>query len=490
VSIVLATPHRRWLCFITLLFALAFTRAARTIQPPPPRAPRIDRLTIVAPGAPTGGWARTAEQVARTLRSAGLVGDVTVVNREGDSGSFALAEFVEAYRGNGRALLVGGSVMLGVAPSGPVGSNFRSLIPIARLTGESQALATAATSPFRTLDDLLKAVREAPSSILWVGGSYGGSNYTAVTMIAEAMGVDEIRTNFVPTDSRADMLAFVTSNPKAIGLGGFGEFGPDIAAGRLRVLGLTADAREYGADVPTLREKGVDVVFVNWRGLFAAPGTTAEEQEVLASVVADMVNQAEWRAVLRQQFWGDMYQGPRDFAHFLDAVLQTPRTAPPLLRIPPWSGGWRRVPVWLGIALTMVVIAGLVAGGLWWRQRRAAQGRERVLTSSLEEARQEAERHAKTADALIKGVGDKMDKQFEVWALTPAEKEVASLLLKGIRHKEIGEIRQTSERTVRQQSLAIYRKAGVEGRTELAAYFLEDLLPAAEETNQSHRPLP
>jgi DNA-binding NarL/FixJ family response regulator len=50
-------------------------------------------------------------------------------------------------------------------------------------------------------------------------------------------------------------------------------------------------------------------------------------------------------------------------------------------------------------------------------------------------------------------------------------------MLKGLRHKEIAKIRHTSERTVRQQALAIYRKAGLEGRTDLAAYFLEDLLP-------------
>ncbi len=376
--------------------------------------------------------------------------------------------------------------MLGVAPSGPVGSSFRSLIPIARLTGDSQALATSSSSPFRTLDDLLKAVRESPTSFLWVGGSYGGSNYTAVTMIAEAMGLDEVRANFVPTDSRADMLAFVTSNPKAIGLGGFGEFGADLAAGRLRVLGLTAETREAGVDVPTLREKGIDVVFVNWRGLFGAPGTTTEEQELLASVIADMVSHPEWRVVLQQQYWGDMYQGPRDFATFLDSLLHSATTTRLPLRSLPWSGGWSRLPAWVGIGLALIGLAGLIAGGLWWRQRQAAQGRERVLASSLEEARHEAERHAKAADALIKGVGDKMDKQFEAWGLTPAEKEVASLLLKGMRHKEIGEIRQTSERTVRQQSLSIYRKAGVEGRTELAAYFLEDLLPSAEETD-SHR---
>jgi DNA-binding NarL/FixJ family response regulator len=53
---------------------------------------------------------------------------------------------------------------------------------------------------------------------------------------------------------------------------------------------------------------------------------------------------------------------------------------------------------------------------------------------------------------------------------------VALLLLKGLAHKEIADARETSERTVRQQSLAIYRKAGLSGRAELSAFFLEDLL--------------
>jgi len=69
-----------------------------------------------------------------------------------------------------------------------------------------------------------------------------------------------------------------------------------------------------------------------------------------------------------------------------------------------------------------------------------------------------------------------MDRQFDRWGLTPAEREVALLQLKGLRHKAIAELRNTSERTVRQQALAIYRKSGLSGRTDLAAFFLEDLL--------------
>jgi DNA-binding NarL/FixJ family response regulator len=53
---------------------------------------------------------------------------------------------------------------------------------------------------------------------------------------------------------------------------------------------------------------------------------------------------------------------------------------------------------------------------------------------------------------------------------------VASLLLKGLSHKEIAEVRRVSEATARQQARAVYKKAGLSGRNELAAFFLEDLL--------------
>ena len=77
----------------------------------------------------------------------------------------------------------------------------------------------------------------------------------------------------------------------------------------------------------------------------------------------------------------------------------------------------------------------------------------------------------------MNGLGDEIDKQFDKWGLTAAEREVAMLILKGLRHKEIAVARNTTEGTVRQQALMVYKKAGLDGRTDLAAFFLEDLLP-------------
>ena len=73
-------------------------------------------------------------------------------------------------------------------------------------------------------------------------------------------------------------------------------------------------------------------------------------------------------------------------------------------------------------------------------------------------------------------LGAAIDQQLERWGLTAAEKEVALLLLKGLSHKEIATARDVAESTVRQQARALYRKAGLGGRHDLAAFFLEDLL--------------
>ena len=99
-----------------------------------------------------------------------------------------------------------------------------------------------------------------------------------------------------------------------------------------------------------------------------------------------------------------------------------------------------------------------------------------VLTHDLALANQQAQQWREANRELIAGLAAQIRKQFDLWQLTPAESEVGLLMLKGLSHTEIANLRNASERTVRDQARAIYRKAGVTGRTELSAFFLEDLL--------------
>lgn len=88
----------------------------------------------------------------------------------------------------------------------------------------------------------------------------------------------------------------------------------------------------------------------------------------------------------------------------------------------------------------------------------------------------EAEKWRTDSRKYIDGLSLAIDQQLSKWSLTSAEKEVAFLLLKGLSLKEVADVRSTSEKTARTQSLAIYSKSGLSGRSELAAFFLEDLL--------------
>ncbi|MBB1425266.1 MULTISPECIES: helix-turn-helix transcriptional regulator [Shewanella] len=66
--------------------------------------------------------------------------------------------------------------------------------------------------------------------------------------------------------------------------------------------------------------------------------------------------------------------------------------------------------------------------------------------------------------------------QFHTWSFTKSEQQVAFLLLKGLSFKEIAEVRQTKEKTVRQQASSIYGKATVDGRHTFCAWFMEDFI--------------
>ncbi len=145
-----------------------------------------------------------------------------------------------------------------------------------------------------------------------------------------------------------------------------------------------------------------------------------------------------------------------------------------------WLDGpddWRSAHVL--IELTLMVVSAAVGLLLWRAWRRASAQLARTQRSLVAE---QAERAAwrQRAEAALSGMGQAINDQFDSWGLTPSEREVALLLLKGHGHKQIAGLTNRSERTVRQHAVAVYSKSGQSGRAELAAFFLEGLmLPGA-----------
>lgn len=143
------------------------------------------------------------------------------------------------------------------------------------------------------------------------------------------------------------------------------------------------------------------------------------------------------------------------------------------------------------LELLVVAVGFAAAGVIALRLRRSHRDTQELRAQAAELAEQlrvtqlEAARWRRDAADLIAGLSAAIDAQFARWKLSPAECEIALLLLKGLSHKEIAEIRSVSETTVRQQARSLYRKAGLSGRNDLAAFFLEDLLGPREPAGSS-----
>jgi DNA-binding NarL/FixJ family response regulator len=130
-------------------------------------------------------------------------------------------------------------------------------------------------------------------------------------------------------------------------------------------------------------------------------------------------------------------------------------------------------------ALALALLSALLVFILFF-QRARAHLREEGLQHAFEEATGEAILRTEELERALAGIHAQIEQEFDAWNLTVAEREVALLLLKGLRLKEIADARGTSERTVRQQAQAVYKKAGLEGRSELAAFFIEDFMQSMD----------
>lgn len=106
-----------------------------------------------------------------------------------------------------------------------------------------------------------------------------------------------------------------------------------------------------------------------------------------------------------------------------------------------------------------------------------------LVLRSFRDLRRAEARLEKASAAFV----DLLNARFDEWGLTEAERDVALFAIKGMSVQEMAQLRATSEGTVKSQTAAIYRKAGVTGRPQLLSLFIEDLMGA---DGTSRRPAP
>ena len=124
---------------------------------------------------------------------------------------------------------------------------------------------------------------------------------------------------------------------------------------------------------------------------------------------------------------------------------------------------------------TALLVSLIMLSTIFLRYLRDLRQKTEASVITLKNLTVERDRWKAHAEQYLRGLSQAIDAQFEVWRLSASEREIGLLILKGFSHKEIAALRNTSERTVRQQGAAIYSKAGLENKAQLSAFFLEDL---------------
>lgn len=278
---------------------------------------------ILVPAAPGGGYDQLGRAVQAALQANKLAERVQVNNVAGAGGTIGLAQLINSSKGDGGALMASGKGMVSAVFINKSPVTLSNVTPIARLTGEYEVLVVPASSQLKSMADLVAAYKANPAAVSWAGGFAGGVDQLTAGMIVQAIGGEAGKFNYVAFGSGGEVLAQVLGGHVTVGLGGFNEFAGQIKAGKLRALAVTAPARVKDIDVPTLKEQGINVEFVNWRGIMAAPGISDAQRDELVKAVTQMARSESWQATLAKNEWVDMLMTGDEFRHYVEAEQKT-----------------------------------------------------------------------------------------------------------------------------------------------------------------------
>jgi putative tricarboxylic transport membrane protein len=274
-------------------------------------------LRIMVPNSPGGGYDITARTAAKVMEDGDITNGTEVFNLEGAGGTVGLARTVNE-KGNGDLAMLMGLGVVGASYTNKSKATLTETTPIVRLIEEYGAVMVPKDSPFKTIDDLVKAWKADPRSLSVGGGSSpGGPDHLLPMQLAQAVGVDPKQVRFVSYDGGGDLLPALLGDKVDFATSGAGEFKDQIANGDIRVLATSGDQRIDGIDAPTLEEAGIDLVFTNWRGVVAPPGISDAQRQRLIDAFQKMHDTQEWKDALKANSWADAFATGDEFSAFI-----------------------------------------------------------------------------------------------------------------------------------------------------------------------------
>jgi putative tricarboxylic transport membrane protein len=279
-------------------------------------APLAD-LRIMVPNSAGGGYDITARTAAKVMEDEKITNGTEVYNLEGAGGTVGLARTVNE-KGNGDLTMLMGLGVVGASYTNKSKATLTQTTPIVRLIEEYGAVMVPKDSKFKTITDLVAAWKKDPRSLSVGGGSSpGGPDHLFPMQLAQAVDIDPKQVRFVSYDGGGDLLPALLGGKIDFATSGVGEFKDQIASGQIRVLATSGEKAVEGVDAPALKDKGIDLVFTNWRGVVAPPGISDSDRARLIAAFQKMHDTQEWKDALKANSWADAFETGDEFGTFL-----------------------------------------------------------------------------------------------------------------------------------------------------------------------------
>jgi putative tricarboxylic transport membrane protein len=275
----------------------------------------VEIVVGLTAGSSQDRGARAIQNIAQTKALLGV--NMTVVNRVGGGGNVAW-NYLATHAGDAHSLQIASPTILTNYIIGTAQFTYTDYTPLALLGNQYIGFAVRPDSPLKTLRDLTERLRADPATVSIGTNSLGSYLHIVCALTARAAGVDPKKLKLVifqggelmtaGLGGHVDVIATVSSNLL-----------PHVQGSKLRMLGISSARRLAGplAQVPTLKEQGVDVVLANWQGVFGPSKLTPAQIAYWDSVFGRIVKTDEWRRDQEQNLWESDYLASADYARFL-----------------------------------------------------------------------------------------------------------------------------------------------------------------------------
>jgi tripartite-type tricarboxylate transporter receptor subunit TctC len=270
-------------------------------------------IELIVPYAAGGGTDAVARAFADSAKKV-LPQPIGVVNKTGGGGAVGMSEGSKAKPDGYKVTLVTVEMttlpLLGLAAFTP--DDFK---PVARLNADPAAITVRADAPWNTIEEFLDYAKQNPGKVRIGNSGTGAIWHLAATALEQKTGA---KFNHIPYDgANPAVTALLGGHIEAVSVSP-AEVTAQVQAGKLKMLGVMADERlPKFANVPTLKEKGVDLSIGTWRGLAVPKDTPDNVVAVLKEAAKKVTEDKAFTDVLDNMNLGVSYA---DDAAFKEAI--------------------------------------------------------------------------------------------------------------------------------------------------------------------------